>query len=101
MSIGTVTGQVGETSTEDAIISDTVVLRMARSPLATAGALILGAVDTEMARGMTLKTMSRCSRNGFWAQVGIMRCNLCGIGGCATLVKGRSSVSGDVRRNVK
>ena len=100
-SIGTAAGQVGETSTVGAIISDTVVLWMTRSPLTTAGTFVFGAVDTEMARGMALKTTSRCSHNGFWAQVGIVRCNACGIGGCATLVKGRSSVSGDVRRDIK
>ena len=99
--IGTVVGQVGKTSTEGAIISDTVVLRVTGSPLTTAGAFILRAVDTEMACGMALKTMSRCSRDGFWAQAGIMRCNMCGIGGRATLVKGRASISGDVRRDVK
>ena len=99
--IGAVTGQVGETSTEGAVIVDTAVLWVAGSPLATAGALILGAIDMEMACGMTLKTTSCCSHNGFWAQVGIVRCNLHRIRGHVTLVKGRSSVSGDVRRNVE
>ena len=66
-----------------------------------AGAFILGTVNAEMARGVALKTTSRFSRDGFWAQVGIVRCNSCGIGGHATLVKGRSSVSGNVRRDVK
>ena len=101
MLIGTVAGQVGEMSTEGAIISDTAVLRVTGSPLTTAGAFILRAVNTEMACGMELKTTSHCSHNGFWAQVGIMRCNLCGIGGHVTLVKGRLIVSGDVRRDVK
>ena len=101
MLIGTVAGQVGETSTEGAIISDTAVLWVTRSLLTTAGAFILGAVDMEMACGMALKTMSRCSRDGFWAQAGIMRCNSCGIGGHASLMKGRSIVSGNVRRDVK
>ena len=101
VSIGTVAGQVGETSTVGAIISDTAVLWMTRSPLTTAGTFVFGAVDTEMARGMALKTTSRCSRDGFWAQAGIVRCNACGIGGRVTLVKGGSSVSGDVRRDIK
>ena len=100
-SIGTVAGQMGETSTEGAIISDTAVLWMAGSPLMTAGTFVFGAVDTEMACGVALKTTSHCSCDGFWAQAGIMRCNMCGIGGHATLVKGRSSVSGDVRRDIK
>ena len=101
MSIRTVAGQVGEMSAEGAVISDAAVLWMAGSPLATAGALILRTVDTEMACGMTLKTMSHCIRDGFWAQTGIVRCNLCRIGGHATLVKGRPSVSRDVRRNIE
>ena len=99
--IGTVAGQVGETAAEGAIISGTAILWMAGSPLATAGTFVLRTVDTEMACGVALKTTSCCSRDGFWAQAGIVRCNACGIGGCATLVKGRSSVSGDVRRDVK
>ena len=100
-SVGTVAGQVGKTSTIGAVISDTAVLWVAGSPLTTTGTFILGAVDMEMAYGMALKTTSRLSRDGFWTQTGIMRCNLQRIGGCATLVKGRSSVSGDVRRDVK
>ena len=99
--IGTVVGQVGKTSAVCAIVSDTAVLWVTGSPLTTAGTFILGAVDTEMARGVALKTTSRCSCNGFWAQAGIMRCNAHGIGGRATLVKGGLSVSGDVRRDVK
>ena len=98
---GAVTGQVGKTSAEGAIILDAAVLGMAGSPLVTTGALVLRAVDMEMACGMTLKTMSHCIHDGFWAQAGIVRCNSCGIRGCATLVKGRSSVSRDVRRDVK
>ena len=101
VSIGTVAGQVGETLTVGAIISDTAVLWMTGSPLTTAGTFVFRAVDMEMARGMALKTTSRCSRNGFWAQAGIVRCNTCGIGGRVTLVKGGSSVSGDVRRDIK
>ena len=99
--IGTVMGQVGETPTEGAIISDAAVLWMAGSLLATAGALVLRAVDTEMAYGMTLKTMSHCIHNGFWAQAGVVRCNSCRIRGRVTLVKGRLSVSRDVRRDIK
>ena len=100
-SIKTVMGQVGETPTEGAIIPDAVVLWMTGSALVTAGTLILGAVDMEMACGMTLKTTSLCSHTGFWAQAGISRCNLRRIGGCATLVEGRSCISGDVRRDVE
>ena len=100
-SIRAVAGQVGEMSTEGAIISDTVVLWMARGPLATAGAFVLGTVDMEIACGMTLKATSHCIHNGFWVQTGITRCNSRRIGGCSTLVEGRSSVSRDVRRNIK
>ena len=100
-SVGTIAGQVGETSTVGAIISDTTVLRVAGSSLATAGAFIFGAVDTEMASGVALKTTSRRSRDGFWAQAGIARCNSCGKGGRASLKKGGSVVSGDVRRDVE
>ena len=101
MLVGTVTGQVGETSTEGAIVPDIVVLWMTGSTLTTAGAFIFGAVNMEMACGMTLKTTSLQSRIRFWAQAGITRCNSHRIGGRATLVKGRSCVSGDVRRDVE
>ena len=99
--IGAITGQVGEMLAEGTIVSDAAVLGMAGSLLATARALILGTVDTEMACGMALKTTSRCIHNGFWAQAGIVRCNSCWVGGRATLMEGRSSVSRNVRRNVE
>ena len=101
MLIGAIPGQMGEAAAEGTIISGAAVLWMAWSLLATAGAFVLRTVDMEMACGMTLKTMSRCIREGFWAQAGIMRCNSCRIGGRATLVKGESSVSRDVRRDVE
>ena len=94
--IWTIAGQVGEMLTVGAIVPDTAVLWVTGSSLATAGAFILGTVDTEMACGMALKTTSRCIRDGFWAQAGIARCNSCRVGSRATLMKGRSSVSGDV-----
>ena len=95
-SIRTVADQVGETPTEGAVISDAAVLWVTGSSLMTAGAFILRTVNMEMACGMALKTTSRCIRDGFWAQAGIARCNSCGVGGHVTLMKGRSSVSGDV-----
>ena len=100
-SIGTVAGQVSEASAVGAIIPDTAILRVTRSSLATAGAFIFWAVDVEMTCSVALKTTSLCSCDGFWAQVGIARRNSCWIGGRTTLMKGRSSVSGDVRRDVK
>ena len=63
-SIGAVAGQVGEASTVGAIIPDTVVLRVTRSSLATAGASIFRAVDAEMTCGVALKTTSLCSHDG-------------------------------------
>ena len=98
---GAVAGQVGKMLAVSAIISDTAVLWVTRGLLATAGAFIFGAVDTEMACSVALTTTSRCSCDGFWAQAGITRCNTCGIRGHSTLVKGRSSVSRNVRRDVK
>ena len=100
-SIRTVAGQVGEASAIGAVVPDTSVLWMAGSPLTTAGTFVFGAVDTEMASGVALKTTSLRSRDGFWAQAGIVRRNSCGIRGRATLVKGQSIVSRDVRRDVK
>ena len=100
-SIGTVAGQVGETSTVGAVVPDTAVLWMAGSSLPTARAFVFGTVDTEMASGVAVKTTSLLSRDGFWAQAGITRRNSCGKRGRATLKKGRSIVSGDVRRDVK
>ena len=101
MSIGAIAGQVGEMSAEGAIISDAAILWVAGSPLVTTGALILGTVDMEMACGMTLKTTSCCIRDGLRAQAGIVRCNSCRIGGHVTLMKGRYSVSRDVRRDIE
>ena len=100
-SIRTVAGQVGESSTVGAMVPDTAVLWVTRSSLTAAGTFIFWTVDMEMPCGMALKTTSLCSCDGFWAQAGIVRCNLCRIGGHATLMKGRSSISGDVRRDVK
>ena len=68
-------GQVGEAATKGAIVSDAAVLRVTGGSLMAARALVFGAVDTKMACGVALKTMSVFSRNGFWAQVGITRCN--------------------------
>ena len=64
-SIGAILGQMGEAAAEGTIISGAAVLWMAWSPLATAGAFVLGTVDTEMACGMTLKTTSHCICEGF------------------------------------
>ena len=66
-SIRAIAGQMGKMPAEGAIISDAAVLWVAGGPLTTTGALILGTVDTEMACGMTLKTTSRCIRDGLWA----------------------------------
>ena len=101
VSIGTIAGQVSEASTVGAIISDTVILWVAGSALMTAGTFIFQTIDAEMTCGVALKTTSLCSRDGFWAQAGIVRCNSCWIGGGTTLMKSRSSVSRDVRRDVK
>ena len=100
-SVGTVTGQVSEASAVGAIIPNTAVLRVAGSPLAAAGTFIFRAVDAEMTCVVALKTTSLSSRDGFWAQAGIARRNSCWKGSRATLEKGRSSVSNDVRRGVK
>ena len=99
--IGAVMGQMGKTAAVGAIIPDAAVLQVTGSSLTAAGAFIFGTVDTKMACGVALKTTSRVSRNGFWAQAGIVRCNSRGVGGRASLMKGQSIVSGDVRRNVK
>ena len=96
VTIRAVVGQVGEMSTIGAIVPDTAVLWVTGSSLVAAGTFILGTVDTEMACGMALKTTSCCIHSGFWAQAGMVRCNSCRIGSHATLMKGRSSVSGDV-----
>ena len=101
LTIGTVMGQMGKVAAVGAVVPDTVVLWVTGSSLTATGALIFGTVDAEMAHGVALKTTSRFSRNGFWAQVGIMRCNSRGVGGHASLMKGQSIVSGDVRRDVK
>ena len=99
--IGTVTGQMGKAAAVGAIISDTAVLRVTGSSLKAAGTFIFRTVDVEMTCGVALKTTSRFSRNGFWAHAGIVRCNSREVGGRASLMKGRSIVSRDIRRDVK
>ena len=77
--IRTVAGQMGKALTVGAVILDAAVLQMTRSSLTVAGTFILGTVNAEMACGMALKTTSRFSCDGFWAQAGIMRCNSCRV----------------------
>ena len=96
-----VAGQVGETSAVGAIISDTAILWMAGSSLAATRTFVFRTIDTEMACGVALKTTSLCSRNGFWAQAGIARRNSCRKRGRTSLKEGRSSISGNVRRDIK
>ena len=62
--------------------------------LMAVGAFIFQAVNTKMPCAVIVKTTSLVSHLGFWAQVGISRCNSGGVRSGATLMECRARVSG-------
>ena len=95
-SVWTVMGDVAEVAAKRTVVSNTLVLRVARGALVAVRTLVFRAVHTKMPCGVAVKTTSLRSRCGFWAQMGISRCNSSGVGGSTTLMKGRARVSGDI-----
>ena len=79
------------------VVLSATILGMARSMLTTVGALILWIVDVKMPCKVAVKTNSLSRHCGFWAQVGILRCNMSGMGSGMALLKGGARVSGDVQ----
>ena len=78
------------------VISGTMVLEVTQGTLMAIGTFVLQAVNTKMPHKVAVKTTSLISCQGFWAQMGISRCNLSGIRGSSTLMEGRTRVSGDI-----
>ena len=72
------------------VVARATILGVAQGRLSAVRTLILGIVDMKMPMVVALKTNSCCKRNGLWAQVGIVRCNLSGVGSGASLMKGRA-----------
>ena len=72
---------------------ETVVLRVSGSMLSAVGAFVVGTVNMNMPQGMAVKTNSLQSRNHGWAQTGVLRDNLSGIGSSMILMKGRARIS--------
>ena len=88
-SVWTVVGGVAKAAAKRTIVSNTMVLRVARGVLATVRVLVFWAVNMKMPCNMAVKTTSLSS----WAQMGVSRCNLSGVGGGATLMKGGAGIS--------
>ena len=91
--VWTVAGSVAKVTTKRTVVLRTTVLRVTRGVLAVVGTLVFWTVDTKMPHNVVVKTASLVSHCGFWAQMGVSRCNSSGIRGSTTLMKGRMEVS--------
>ena len=91
--VWTEAGGVAEAVAKRTVVLKAMVLGVARGALTAVGTLILWAIDTKMPCGVTLKTASLASRQGFWVQMGVTRCNSSGIRGGTSLMEGRMGVS--------
>ena len=96
--VWTIAGGVAKVAAKRAVVSNAMVLRVARGTLATVRALILQAVNTKMPHSVAVKTNSLISRCGLWAHTGVSRCNLTRVRGGTALMKGRMRVSGDIQQ---
>ena len=94
--VWTVVRGVAEVVAKRTIVSRTTVLRVTGGTLVTGGTFILRTVDMKMPRNVAVKTTSLVSHCGFWAQMGVLRCNSSGIRGGMALMKGRARVSRDI-----
>ena len=94
--VWTVARGVAKATTKRTVVSRTTVLRVTGGTLGAVGTLIFWTVDTKMPRNVAVKTVSLISHCGFWAQMGVLRCNSSGIRGSVALMKGRARVSGDI-----
>ena len=101
MSVRTVAGQVGELAAESAVITNAAVLGVSRGMLVATRALILRTVDAKMPCGVALKTTSLRCCDWLWAQAGISRCNLSGVGGHSSLMKHGLRISGYISRDIE
>ena len=83
---------MAEASAKRTVVARAMILGVAWGTLSAVRTLVLGTVDAKMPLVVTLKTNSCCKHNGLWAQSGIVRCNSCGIGSSASLMKGRAGI---------
>ena len=90
--VWTDTREMAEVSAKRTVVARTTVLGVAQGTLPAVRTLVLWTVDAKMPLVMTLKTNSRCKHNRLWAQLGIVRCNLSGVGSGASPMKGRAGV---------
>ena len=66
---------------------------MTQGVLTAVGTFILQVVNMKVPRKVIVKTTSLASCQGFWAQMGISRCNTSGIRSSSTLMESRTRVS--------
>ena len=92
LSVWTDVREMTEVSATRTVVARTTVLEVAQGALSAVRTLVLWTVDVKMPLVVTLKTNSRCERNGLRAQSGIVRCNLSGVGSGASLMKGRAGI---------
>ena len=75
------------------VVAGAMVLGVTRGVLMAVGAFIFRRVDMKVTCEVTVKTMSLISHSGFWAQVGILRCNSGGVRCHSALMECRTRVS--------
>ena len=92
-SVWTVVGNVAEVVAKRTIVVSAMVLGVTRGMLVAVGILILWTVKTKMPCEVAVKTMSLISHLGFWAQMGISRCNVSGVRSGSALMESRMRVS--------
>ena len=77
--VWTVAGGVAKLAAKRTVVSSATILGVARGTLVTIGTLILWAVNMKMPCEVTVKTNSLSRHCGFWAQMGVLRCNMSGV----------------------
>ena len=77
--VWTVAGGVAKLAAKRTVVSSATILGVARGTLVTIGTLILWAVNMKMPCKVTVKTNSLSRHCGFWAQMGVLRCNMSGV----------------------
>ena len=90
--VWTDTREMAEVSAKRTVVVRTMVLGVAWGMLPAVRTLVLWTVDTKMPLVVTLKTNSCCKHNRLQAQLGIMRCNLSGVGSGVSPMKCRAGV---------
>ena len=78
------------------VVSGATILEVTRGALTAVGTFIFQAVNTKVPCEVTVKTTSLISHLGFWAQTGILRCNLSGVRSSSALMESRTRISGGI-----